>query len=204
MSTVSVALVDHQDSRADVSSRHLTRQMTVVYRVDAVAQAVRRPVLTGDPVRPLPVVHVEREFRRCLTCGILAHGFARARCGQCGHDFLIACSCKGRGVGPTRAGCGQLTDVCAPATHCLRDRPGNLPRHRVDGASLALDPCLTGITKLEILGVGRLNFLSFETPIRSTGPTLNPVNNASKYFTRPDARGCSSGCFRHDFPAMPR
>ena len=35
----------------------------------------------------------------------------------------------GRGVGPTRVGCGQLTEVCAPATHCLRDRPGNLPRH---------------------------------------------------------------------------
>jgi len=45
-------------------------------------------------------VHVEREFRRDLECGILAHGFARARCGQCGHDFLIAYSCKGRGVCP--------------------------------------------------------------------------------------------------------
>ena len=37
--------------------------------------------------------HVEREFRRYLECGILAHGFARARCGECGHDFLIAFSC---------------------------------------------------------------------------------------------------------------
>jgi len=37
--------------------------------------------------------HVPREFRRYLECGILAHGFARARCGQCGHDFLIAFSC---------------------------------------------------------------------------------------------------------------
>ncbi len=45
--------------------------------------------------------HVEREFRRYLECGILAHGFARARCGQCGHDFLIAFSCKGRGVCPS-------------------------------------------------------------------------------------------------------
>ena len=39
--------------------------------------------------------YVEREFRRYLECGILAHGFARARCAQCGHDFLIAFSCKG-------------------------------------------------------------------------------------------------------------
>ena len=44
---------------------------------------------------------VAREFRRYLECGILAHGFARARCAQCGHDFLIAFSCKGRGVCPS-------------------------------------------------------------------------------------------------------
>jgi hypothetical protein len=36
--------------------------------------------------------HVEREFRRYLDCGILAHSFACARCGDCGHDFLIALS----------------------------------------------------------------------------------------------------------------
>lgn len=45
--------------------------------------------------------HVEREFRRYLECGILAHGFARARCDECGHDFLIAYSCKGRGIRPS-------------------------------------------------------------------------------------------------------
>jgi hypothetical protein len=43
----------------------------------------------------------EREFRRYLDCGILAHGFARARCADCGHDFLIAYSCKCRGVCPS-------------------------------------------------------------------------------------------------------
>jgi hypothetical protein len=45
--------------------------------------------------------YAEREFRRYLECGILAHGFARARCDECGHDFLIAFSCKGRGVCPS-------------------------------------------------------------------------------------------------------
>jgi len=45
--------------------------------------------------------YVEGEFRRYLECGILAHGFARARCGECGHDFLIAFSCKGRAVCPS-------------------------------------------------------------------------------------------------------
>ncbi len=45
--------------------------------------------------------YVEKAFRRYLECGILAYGFARARCDQCGHDFLIAFSCKGRGVCPS-------------------------------------------------------------------------------------------------------
>ena len=39
-----------------------------------------------DDDAPVPP-YVEREFRRYLDCGILARGFARARCGQCGHDF---------------------------------------------------------------------------------------------------------------------
>ena len=41
-------------------------------------------------------------FARCpLRCGILAHGFARACCSGCGYDFLVAFSCKGRGVCPS-------------------------------------------------------------------------------------------------------
>ena len=43
--------------------------------------------------------YVEREFRRYLG---MRHSGLRscARCGQCRHDFLIAFSCKGRGVCP--------------------------------------------------------------------------------------------------------
>ena len=33
-------------------------------------------------------------------CGILAHGFLRLRCGDCGHDKLVAFSCKRRGFCP--------------------------------------------------------------------------------------------------------
>ncbi len=46
---------------------------------------------------PIPR-YVEQDFRRYLDCGILARGFARAFCPSCGHDFLIAFSCKGRGI----------------------------------------------------------------------------------------------------------
>ena len=45
--------------------------------------------------------HVEKELRSYLKCGILAHGFARARCASCGYDFLVAFSCKGRGACPS-------------------------------------------------------------------------------------------------------
>ena len=48
----------------------------------------------GEPVPG----YIERDFGQYLTCGILAHGFARARCANCGHDFLVAFACKGRSV----------------------------------------------------------------------------------------------------------
>ena len=44
---------------------------------------------------------VERDFPAYLRCGILAHGFARARCAGCGYDFLVAFSCGSRGACPS-------------------------------------------------------------------------------------------------------
>jgi len=43
---------------------------------------------------------VKDEFDAFLKCGILAHGFLRLRCGDCGHDKLVAFSCKRRGFCP--------------------------------------------------------------------------------------------------------
>ena len=48
--------------------------------------------------------HVERELRNYLACGILAHGFVRVRCVDCGFDRLLAFSCKGRAVCPSCRG----------------------------------------------------------------------------------------------------
>ncbi|MBK6862973.1 MAG: transposase zinc-binding domain-containing protein [Ideonella sp.] len=39
-----------------------------------------------------------------LECGILAHGFLRLRCGDCGHDKLVAFYCMRRGLCPS---CGH-------------------------------------------------------------------------------------------------
>jgi hypothetical protein len=52
---------------------------------------------------PLPH-YVEQELRGYLRCGVFAHGFVHARCETCGHDLLVAFSCKGRGVCPSCAG----------------------------------------------------------------------------------------------------
>ncbi|MBL8342835.1 MAG: transposase, partial [Rubrivivax sp.] len=44
---------------------------------------------------------VKDEFDAFLKRGILAHGFLRLRCGDCGHDKLVAFSCKRRGFCPS-------------------------------------------------------------------------------------------------------
>ena len=49
---------------------------------------------------PVPQ-YIDREFTNYLGCGILAKGFACARCEDCCKDFLIAFSCKGRGICPS-------------------------------------------------------------------------------------------------------
>lgn len=53
----------------------------------------------GDHHTPKPFVR--QAFRKYLECGIFAHGFARAWCDDCGHDYFVAYSCKGRGVCPS-------------------------------------------------------------------------------------------------------
>ena len=47
---------------------------------------------------------VAREFHKFLTCGVLAHGFARVRCEGCALERLVPFSCKGRGFCPSCGG----------------------------------------------------------------------------------------------------
>ena len=42
---------------------------------------------------------------RYLDCGVLRNGFARVRCGECGHEYLLAFSCKRRHFCPS---CHQI------------------------------------------------------------------------------------------------
>ena len=45
--------------------------------------------------------YVEDELRGYLACGLLCFGFARAVCMTCRTGFVVAFSCKGRGVCPS-------------------------------------------------------------------------------------------------------
>ena len=63
---------------------------------------------------------MKSEFEGYLRCGILAHGFARARCAGCGFERLVPFSCKGRGFCPSCGGrrmtahAAQLVEAVLP------------------------------------------------------------------------------------------
>ena len=61
---------------------------------------------------------VKDEFDAFLACGILAHGFLRLRCSECGHEKLVAFSCKRRGFCPS---CGARR-MAETAAHLSRFR----------------------------------------------------------------------------------
>ena len=63
----------------------------------------------------------ENVLERFLECGDLHRGFARIRCGGCGHDLLLAFSCK------TRYFCPSSQNTYA-AAKCRRSEPvGRVP-----------------------------------------------------------------------------
>jgi hypothetical protein len=76
---------------------------------------------------PTPAVYrrrrPEREFRRYLDCGILAHRFARARFADCGHDFIVAYSCRGRGVCPSCTTRRRAETAAHPVDHVFPRLP---------------------------------------------------------------------------------
>jgi hypothetical protein len=66
---------------------------------------------------------VEQEFREFLQCGWLAGGFARFRCGDCGHDRLVPFSCKGRALCPSCGGRRMAERAAHLLHHVLPDVP---------------------------------------------------------------------------------
>ncbi|XYH96289.1 transposase zinc-binding domain-containing protein [Sorangium sp. So ce1128] len=67
--------------------------------------------------------YVVEEFQSYLRCGIFAHGFTRCHCDSCGHDLLVAFSCKRRGICPS---CSSRR-MCNEAAHLVDRVLPNVP-----------------------------------------------------------------------------
>jgi hypothetical protein len=67
------------------------------------------------------MVHLPR--RGYLECGILCFGFGRALCTDCGQGFVIAFSCKGRGVRPSCNGRYMAQTAAHLADHVIPPVP---------------------------------------------------------------------------------
>ena len=72
--------------------------------------------------KPLPR-YVEQELRAYLRCGVFAHGFVHCRCDHCGHDILVAFSCKQRGACPSCAGRRMANTAAHLVDRVLPDVP---------------------------------------------------------------------------------
>jgi hypothetical protein len=72
------------------------REQTTLYRLVQQHAATFFAQAEAEAGADLPQF-VKDEFDAFLECGILAHGFLRLRCSDCGHDKLVAFSCKRRG-----------------------------------------------------------------------------------------------------------
>ncbi len=113
----------HCDGALVYYDRHRPEQ-TTLYRLvqqQAASFIAHTEASTGSELPGF----IKDEFDAFLECGILAHGLLRLRCGDCGHDKLLAFSCKRRGFCPS---CG---------TRCMRP---NTTRRWVDPG---LDPGVT-------------------------------------------------------------
>jgi hypothetical protein len=155
---------------------------TVLYRT---VQAELGSFLDQARRRDRPVPHfVERELRAYLACGILAFGFLRVHCDACGHDRLVAFSCKGRGFCPSCGG-RRMADTAAhlvdrvfpevPVRQWVLTVPFVL-RYR-----MAYD---AGLTSAVLRELGRAVFACLRRRARRHGPVPRPQAGAVTFLQR--------------------
>ena len=139
--------------------------------------------------RPVPG-YVEDELRGYLACGLLCFGFARARCTGCGQGFVVAFSCKGRGVCPSCNGMHMAQTAAHLADHVIPPVPVrqwviSVPK-RLRGFLADRPRAVAALTKIFLDEIERLL-------CAAAGGTLNPATPAS---ARPRLGGVS---FLHRF-----
>ena len=93
------------DAQCGSAQRSYTRhhpEESILYNV---IQQELGAFMARAQVREQPVPRfVEQEFHAFLRCGILAHGFLRLHCDDCGFDRLVPFSCERRGFCPSCGG----------------------------------------------------------------------------------------------------
>ena len=96
------------------------------------------------------------EVEAFLKCGILAHGFLRVFCDDCGHDRLVALSCKRRGFCSSCLGRRMCDFAAHLADHVIPQVPVRqwvLTAPHALRFRMAYDPTLTGIVLRTFVGV---------------------------------------------------
>jgi hypothetical protein len=96
-------------------ARHCPEQ-SVLYRV-VLRELETFLAETRSRGQPVPRF-VEQELRAYLRCGVLAFGFLRVHCDDCGQDRLVPFSCKRRGFCPSCGG-RRMADTAAHLVDCV-------------------------------------------------------------------------------------
>jgi hypothetical protein len=110
--------------------------------------------LESSPELPALPAFVTAEIDSFLRCGILAHGFVLARCGDCGWSRPVAFSCKRRGFCPSCIGrriadfAARLVDRVVP-TVPLRQWVLTVPYPL--RARMMFDPALTSLVLRQLI-----------------------------------------------------
>jgi hypothetical protein len=123
--------------------------------------------------RPVPG-YVEEELRGYLECGVLCFGFARALCTGCGQGFVVAFSCKGRGVCPSCNGrhmaqtAAHLVDHVMPSVP-VRQWVISVPK-RVRGMLADRPAAVAALTRIFVTEIERLLCAAAGVPACPTDP----------------------------------
>lgn len=92
-------------------------ETTTLYKLVQQNWLTFRQQVELDTGYPLPDF-VIKEFDEYLRCGILAHGFLRAKCEHCDFEMLVAFSCKRRGFCPS-CGARRMSESAAHLVDCV-------------------------------------------------------------------------------------
>ena len=138
--------------------------------------------------RPVPA-YVEEELRGYLECGLLCFGFGRALCTGCGQGFVVAFSCKGRGICPSCNGrhmaqtAAHLVDRVIPPVP-VRQWVISVPKRL--RCFLADRPeAVSALTKIFLAEIERLLCAAAgATPAANTPPAARPRLGAVSFLHR--------------------